>query len=402
MWKPCSPLLAVVLASISLGCSPSSDGQAAVDQAKPLVPNNSAVEPEPASASESDDTSNGSDTDELAIEAVIEIDAPTTAPNTVPTSPASPTPITLSWREVATFPAPLAFVYIQTGVLARGAAGYYDLDDAGQLAPRAGLELPSGELLGDWPTDAWLVTSTQQPIAPGQPLSFEHEVMQLDADRRWVTRELRNQARWIAGAHVVRKGAFGTVLVREGSKLTRVGGKDNPKTGPRMGKLIVDVIETRAGSLYNISERPNGIYVQINCSDRDCVDDNAKKLPHGSLWSFSTQVLRQTTGVSVVATVDREGAVGHHLLHYERGNWKLESLLHPPTGLWPADDGGLWVLGNGKLMHRDSQGVWHTVAAPEGASSISAAMLPDRTELWVAATVKGKGVVFATSASPPT
>ncbi|KIG18637.1 hypothetical protein DB30_07652 [Enhygromyxa salina] len=364
------------------------------------MPNSSAASDDPSLVgTESDGTDSESDDGELAIEAVIEIDGPTTAPNTVPATPATPTPITLSWREVAEFPTPLEFVYIQTGVLARGANGYYDLDDSGQLRPRAGLELPTGELLGDWPQDAWLVTSTQQPITPGQPLSFEHELLQLDADRKWIPRDFRGQPRWIAGAHVVRKGSLGTVLVREGSRLTRIGGKDNPKTGPRMGKVIVDVVETRGGGLYNISERPNGIYVQINCDDRKCVDDNAKKLPHGSLWSFSTQVVRQQNAVSVVATVDRDGAVGQHLLHYERGNWKLESLLHPPTGLWPADDGGLWVIGNGKLLHRDGQGVWYTVALPEGAGSISAAMLSDRSELWLAANVKGKGVVFATPAS---
>lgn len=399
---PFSPLLVAVLASLSFGCSQDSGEALAADRPAPLVPKDTAGEAEP--GTESGDTESAgaeSDDGELAIEAVIEIDAPTIAPNTVPSTPVTPTAITLAWREVANFEAPLEFVHIASGVLARGAAGLYDLDDDGlRLVPRAGLELPSGELLGEWPKDVWLVASTQRPIVPGEALSFEYELMQLGADRQWSTREYRGKQQWSAQARVVRKSSQGGVLVRDGSRLTRVGNTDaSPKTGPRMGKLIVDVVQTRAGDLYNISERPNGIYVQIQCEDRSCVEANAKKLPHGSAWSFSTQVMRQQNGVSMIATVDHEGAIGHHLLHYERGNWKLESLLYPPTGLWAADDGGLWVLGNAKLLHRDGHGNWYRVALPKGASSVSAAMLPDRSELWIAATVKGEGVVFATAAN---
>jgi hypothetical protein len=138
---------------------------------------------------------------------------------------------------------------------------------------------------------------------------------------------------------------------------------------------------------------------QLGCFNRSCVDEHAKKLPFGDEWTFATQVPRQRNSVSVLAAVRYQGTVAHQVLHYETGGWSLESLVHAPSGLWPAPNGGLWLLVRAELWYRTPQGQWYAMALPKGVGKISAALRFDADELWVATRVGGKTVVFATGAS---
>ena len=128
------------------------------------------------------------------------------------------------------------------------------------------------------------------------------------------------------------------------------------------------------------------------------------RLPLGTQWSFMQPVTRQQHSISSVAEVRTGESVQPHLLHYEAGGWKLESITDVPRGLWPTKDGGLWTMVGEQLLHRDPNGGWREVVLPEGATSVSAAMRGDSSELWIAANIADTTVVFGTAAnaqSPP-
>jgi hypothetical protein len=167
----------------------------------------------------------------------------------------------------------------------------------------------------------------------------------------------------------------------------------------RMGKLLLDTFETNSGALYTVSQRPTGVHVQGHCVDLECVKANAKKLPFGSEWSFSTQVPRQRKSLTIVARADIEGTPGHYLLHFEIGGWKLETLDRAPTGVWGDAEGGLWAQLGDLLWYRSPSGAWLEVALPSGTQKLSAAVREDGSELWIAANVDGQSRVYATAAS---
>lgn len=359
-----------------------------------------------ATASDASSTETGASS---SVSEVIEIEADDEdrPHNLLASVPAEPTPATVSWREVTSDEGEIDFVYFAGGVLARIGEAYYERDPNGALVRLAELERPEGELFGYWPEDAWRLRAEAVEASPDAPPSelgpsFRYQLDQLDEDRSWLPREYRGESTWTGEARSIRKGWLAGALIRDGSRLTRLGSvRPAAKIGPRMGKRILDVFETRAGEVYSISERPNGVYAQRDCEERACVQENARRLPHGHDWSFSMQVPRQQHSLSMVAQVIEDGVEGVMLLHYERGGWKLENLARAPRGLWPDHDGGLWIVIGGALWHRDVGGDWREVALPDGAASISAAMLLDQSELWLAASVGGRGVIFATAASGP-
>jgi hypothetical protein len=343
------------------------------------------------------------------IEEVIEISTPGSGvePIDIPVTLAIATPTRVPWREVVTFAEPsladLRFIPIASGIVARSSAGVHELDDAGHLVLRSGLTVPEGTLLGHWPNDAWAIeTKSATPTAEAQPRS-EYQVLSFDPkQQQWVAQPYHGKDRWIGEPLAVRKGWHAAgLLIREGSTLTRIGSvKPAPDVGMRMGKLLLDTFETTSGLLYTVSQRPTGVHVQGDCPDLECVKRTAKKLPFGTDWSFSMQVPRQRKSLTIAARVDLEGSTTNYLLHFETGGWKLETLDRTPHGLWANSEGGLWAQLGDALWYRSPGGEWVDVALPDGAGELSAALLEDGSELWIAATIDGRARVYATSASP--
>lgn len=333
--------------------------------------------------------------------AVIEIDVAEGSPDgeTVPIAPVAPTPLTVSWTERASFDETLGFVPLTGGVLARSPSGYRELDDEGQLVSRPELELPEGELLGYWPDAAWHV-KVETDDAEGDEPRYYYTMSTFERGG-WVQERRRGATRWRDGEVQFRKGWHGGLLLRKDTNITRIGSKrGKPRAGARKGKELVDMFETRSGRLYTISSREGSLYVQANCSDLDCVEANAKRIPRGQDWRFSLQTPRQSNDVSMLATLSLGERDAHYLLSYEDHGWVLEPLQAAPAGMWPDDEGGLWLIVEGKLLHRDGQRSWHEVAAPGSGQGISAAILVDRSQLWLATSAAGHAEVFSTAGAP--
>ncbi|HVI01585.1 MAG TPA: hypothetical protein VM869_22875 [Enhygromyxa sp.] len=382
----------VLAACCFAGCSPEPAKQA---EPQPQV------EPTPVEQPRSDGDSESGD-EALEDDAVIEIETNGRRdPSLVPVQSVEPTPAEVVWRKVTSVSDPsFELVSVASGIVGRSSSGIYELDAEQRLVSRADATLPELPLLGHWPDDVWYVESSPLPAnAEGRP-TFEYQLFHLDRDRKWVAEKYKKQLRWRGEASSVRKGWYAGVLVREGSTLTRIGNtKVAPKVGLRPGKVVLDTIETTSGRLYNISLRPSGVYVQEACFTQTCVEEHAKKLPPGTEWSFGAQVPRERNSFSMVATAKLEGVASHQLLHYGAGGWRLEPLDRAPTGLWPAENGGLWVLLGSELLYRTASGRWYAIALPEGVKKISVAMRSDLLELWVAAKIGEETVVFATDAN---
>jgi hypothetical protein len=328
------------------------------------------------------------------------------APGVVPILEVAPTKVEARWREVASPSEPLTFIYLAGGVLARSRSGYHDLAD-GSLSLRSEIEPPSQpddpKLLGYWPTDVWELKYSQwQSFVDPRGDEYFADALEVARlrDYRWVVQKHEGDHRFPNSE--ARKSWTGGLLVRNGNMFWRLGdGVSEPESqqleGEFEGYAISTFVETRSGEIYTITEADEALYVQRDCQDQACVDANAKQLPFGPKWSFATQVPRQRHSVSLTATCGGDVSK-EFLLHYEKGGWKLETMPTAASGLWPSDDGGLWALLGSELWHRDPDGGWRNVALPAGAQSISAAMLLDQSELWIAAQLGGKPKVFATHA----
>jgi hypothetical protein len=375
------------------GCSP--------EPSKPQPEPAPQTEPTPIEQPSQTDSETG-DAEALEDDGVIEIATNGKRdPSLVPVHPIELTPAEVQWRKITSVADPgFELIGVTSGIVGRGASGLYELDGEGRLVLRAGVTVPQQPLLGHWPNDVWYIEPLPMPAnAEGRP-TFEYQLFRLDDQRQWVAQKYKRQLRWRGEASSVRKGWYAGVLVREGSKLTRLGhNKGAPKVGVRPGKIVLDTIETSSGRLYNISLRSSGVYVQEACFTQSCVEEHAKKLPTGTEWSFGAQVPRERNSFSMVATAKLDGVASHQLLHYGVGGWKLESLDRAPTGLWPAENGGLWMHLGSQLCYRAPNGRWYAIALPEGAGKISVAMRSELLELWIAAKVGGETVVLATDAN---
>jgi hypothetical protein len=147
-----------------------------------------------------------------------------------------------------------------------------------------------------------------------------------------------------------------------------------------------------------ITNKDGALWAQQDCGLEECEPTPALKLPHGTDWDFPLQVGRQRHSISALAIAKVESAEKPHILHYETGGWKLEQLDVRPAGLWPTKGGGLWTQAGSALWHRDPDGVWRNIALPEGAGAVTVAITEDQTQLWIAAVVGDKSVVYATHA----
>jgi hypothetical protein len=242
------------------------------------------VEPTPvASPSESETSGETGDAQELAVEdEVIEIGGDGKRDrNLVPVKPVTLTPAEVVWREVAKLPeSDFALLGMASGIVGRSSSGIHELEKD-TLVLRPELTVPEQPLLGHWPDDVWYSVSKPLPVKVDAPPMFEYEVFRLDRDRKWVAQKYKKKLRFQGEA--LRKGWHAGLLVREGSSLGRIGSRKNaPRVGMRMGKIVLDTIESASGRLYNVSQRPNGIYVQEACFTQSCVEDNARKLPPGN------------------------------------------------------------------------------------------------------------------------
>jgi hypothetical protein len=326
-------------------------------------------------------------------------------PGTVPIAEVAPTKVTAPWRELASPSEPLTFIYLAGGVLARSPSGYHDLAEDGSLVLRSEIEAPSQpddpKLLGTWPTDVWQLERKEYDLlvdARGDEyFANSLQVSKLRDNHRWVVQSYKDEKKF--RELEVRKGWKGGLLVLEEDELVRLAGAAaDPQPGLFKGDRISTFVETRSGELYTISTTDDALYVQRDCQDQACVDANAKLLPFGPNWSFAIQVPRQRHSVSLTATCGGDMSK-EFLLHYEKGGWKLETMPMAARGLWPSEDGGLWAMLGSELWHRDPEGGWRNVALPEGAQSISAAMLLDHSELWIAAVIGEQPKLFATHAN---
>jgi hypothetical protein len=392
-------LLPVLLASVaSFACSPKTPAEAEPD----------AAAKSPAGAAASEDTGQATELGEVEEDAydpdddVIEIEGPAAKrePNSVPIHAIDLSDTQVAWQRHATLDDPaIELLAVTSGVVGRSPAGIYTLEGE-TLVPQPDLTLTSDAvLLGHWPSEVWELSSS--PVAAdadGNP-RYEYALRRLARGRTWVVEKVGGAERWTGEARAVRKGWHSGLLIRSGSSLVRVGSrKDPPKIGMRMGQQILDVIESNSGRLYNISLRPNGVYVQSACFAHSCVRDQAKKLPLTREWEFGAQIPRQRHSLSMLAKVTIDGVVSHQLLHYGIGGWTLETLVHPPTGIWPSAAGGLWLLSGDELRYRSSTGEWSKVAAPEGASKLSAAVSEDLKTLWIVAKVGSEATLWSTRA----
>jgi hypothetical protein len=356
----------------------------------------------PSLPSESSSETGGTDDGEVwegEAEMVIEVAGDESAGG-LPNTPVEPEALKVSWTPVeGGYPASLRLLPVASGVVARAGDAMLELGEDGSLETVAELAPPVGELVGDWPEDVWLVEA-EEIERKGEP-AMSYGLSKLEGGA-WVKQKHRGDERWVGSDLELRRSWHKGFIVREGSHLSRLGSpRDNPKIGPRMGKEIRTFVETRSGKIYSVSERKTGVYAQRDCQNFDCVEENATKLPYGKNWRFPLQVPRQRNSVSLFATVENGGVEGFHLLHYETGGWKLESLVHAPDGMWPTPEGGLWILVHGELWYRSPKGHWVDVSLPKGISSISAAAVPERGELWLAGELKGQTQVLTTTLEPP-
>ena len=327
-------------------------------------------------------------------------------PPDAPVLTISPVATTVSWREVGRPTESLSMVNLAGGVVAKGASGYYDIDDAGQLVLRAEIEAPAAEPFGIWPDNTWYIERREKRKERGDTsgeTTYELRLMRLRSKRRWVPQEYLGEQRWDDAGEQIRLGGKGGLLVlapdAQGQPdyfFSRIaGGAEDPYSNTYMGELV-DWMETKSGRIYTISRYKAGLVATRNCEDKDCAILNMAELPGGSDWSFSHTRTRKRHAMSLIAT---QGGSKHYLLHAESGGWKLNPTPSAPRGLWATKDGGLWVQIGEALWHRDPSGSWRDVALPAGASGLSAGMRADQSELWIAVSVGGKSLVFATAAN---
>jgi hypothetical protein len=403
------PLSIVLLAATSLACSKPSEDAPVETGAVASPSSETPPAPDPTAqpdAAAQPNTPPATPSTPTAATVAAKPQAPVVVePDTLGVTPVIPVDVNAPWREAAAPSESISFVNLSGGVLGQGGSGYYDLNDSGQLTLRPEIERPAAPLIGYWPDNVWYVeirTKDDNPFVEddrGDEDPNEIRLMRLRNGARWVPQEYQGEQRWEENGEDFRIGNKGGLLVSSDGVFTRVaGGTDDPSGGWLRGYLI-EFVETGSGKIYSISKDGERVFVQRDCADQACSDENAIALPFGGDWVFPLQVPRQRHSVSLAANVTQEGAQKHHVLHYETGGWKLESLRAAASGLWPSKDGGLWARVGEQLWHRDPEGGWRNIGLPERATDVSVAMRADQTELWIAATIDGKPVVFATHAN---
>ena len=317
-------------------------------------------------------------------------------------------PAELEWSAGAVADGALDFVAIAEGLALFGEGRVRSFDEDGVLQPAVALELPDAELLGRWPDDVWYAKQAPLEVAAagdgdgggdeGLP-RVEYELFRLGAEGAFEPVAYRKRAQWIAGPQAARDAGGEGLVILEGSRASRAGShKEIERVGQRMGKLVLDVVESRAGVLYSMSLRTNGVYVQRSCADTSCVGQHARRLPHGKGWRFGAHVSRGSEALSLIAEVEVEGMNIPHLLHQDGEHWQLDSIAELPRGMWGSAGGGLWVLVDDELWYRGARGGWSSIVAP-GTGHLSVAWDPKADVLWLARRESEQTALFMTPAS---
>lgn len=330
---------------------------------------------------------------EPAAEPIVPLEVPITAPTR--------TPKTVPWRTVATTDEPVSMVSISRGVLGHGKSGYYDVDANGAFLLRTEINAPGGTILGRWPSNAWVIEERVKTI-PGDRMDEEIRqlrLMRLRGERRWVPQMYEGEQRFEDEGQAFVVGTKGGMLAEDRGDIVRVAGSaGDPDVGVgRSGELLA-FFETTKGNLYTVRRDGDSAYVQRDCEDAECRDQNAMKLPIAKYWQFPISAARGKYSISAAAKVREDGEDKSMLLHYGGGSWKLERIAAAPTGLWGARDGGLWTTIDGALEYRAPDGGWHTIELPEGASTVTAAVRDDLSEIWIAAPSSEGSTIYATTA----
>lgn len=323
--------------------------------------------------------------------------------STVTVTKPRPAPKTVAWRTVAT---PADAIELQetvvAGVIGKSPSGWYDVDDEGALKLRREIEAPASPLLGWWPKNAWHIEHREKIDAADRSMTPNRTIrlMRLRGNRRWVPQDYGRGQRFPDEDQEFAIGGKGGLLALDDGSLARVAGQAaDPEVGEMRGDELVAFFETKKGRLYTVSRGEGTLYVQTVCEDEACVANAAMKMPNGDRWGFAHPIPRQRNSITAVATRQADTGAEPHLLHYETGGWTLEALDDAPAGVWPTKDGGMWTRVGDALLHRDPDGVWHTITLPDGAIDVSVAMRRDQSEVWVSTIVAATPTVFATHAN---
>ncbi len=321
-------------------------------------------------------------------------------PGIVPVTEVSAVDANVVWRDVQSFPEAVDLIPVTRGLLGTSSSGYYTMTDGGTLASAA-IEAAEADVIGYWPDNAWFVRVIELKPERGDrsgEIKRQIMLMRLRSGKRWVPQEYGFEQRFDDAGQDFRVGNKGGLIVADNGIFTRVAGGDEDPVGGKCRGSLRDFVETRSGKLYTVCQDTD-LFVQTECEDDACVAENAVKLPLGTSWKFTQQVPRQRHSVTLAGTVMVDEVEKPHLLHYETGGWRLESLAVAPKAMWPTKDGGLWILSGDSLMHRDPEGIWRKIALPAGATELSGAMADDHSEFFLAARVDGTAKLFATPAA---
>jgi hypothetical protein len=328
-----------------------------------------------------------------------EVEPPPPAPE-IEIVPWSVSPRVPTWAPLPDPESPLALVALDSGVLGKSDAGWFQLGEVDALEKVEMDVEPPAPIVGMWPDDAWFVQERWRKY-DGDEEYLELRLMRLRGGKRWVPQVYSGTGeQWFhPGTDDELKPRMSTrsgmLVYGTFDDIDRVGGKhDAPTVGPHLGE-VVDFVETGKGRTYVLSYHEGAYYAQSECEDDACVQAQASKFPAGS-WKFGRQVPRGRYSVSVLASSDGREFVLHH--RGKSGGWVLDELpaAERPEFTWSSQEGSLWTLGGGRLRLRDTEAKWFDVALPDGLSDVSVAVTQDRRRVVVSGVVDGMPKLFAT------
>lgn len=292
-------------------------------------------------------------------------------------------------------------VSLDSGVLGKAAAAWYQLDEADVFSKVELSRDPSSPIVGMWADDAWFVQERWRKYDGGEEEYLEIRLMRLRGGKRWVPQVYSGSGeQWFHPGtedeltpRMSRRS--GMLVYGRLDDITRVGGKhDDPVVGPHRGEAV-DFVETGRGRVYVLSIDEGSFYAQSECEDEVCVTEKASKFPLSG-WSFGRQVSRGKWSVSVLAKSGEREFVLHH--RGKSGGWVLDELPagERPSFTWASQEGSLWTQTGERLRLRDTEAKWFDVTLPEGLSGLSVAVTKDRKRVVIAGTVGGTPKMFTT------
>jgi len=323
-----------------------------------------------------------------------------------------------TWTEIHTFDTRATMQPLDAGVLISAEAEWV-VDASGSLvaepALREGWPPSESVTVGTWPTDAWRVAVTDVERSSANRAFYRWRTDHWLAQR--FTTPSGEKVRVLSDMdheYMYRKSPrSGFLLARttSPSSIVRVGGRHPAPADAAIpspsGVHVVDFYETRAGRIVVAAEAA----IHVGCAD-----------PHGDCegssvyaWSADASVPHDGDGRSWAA-IGRHGFAralygeGQNLVFVHDGTQaRIEQL---PDGretdrVLGTAAGVLWVAltgtGSDRLLRRDRNGVWTTVALPESMADAPtlAIAVHDADRLWVLAGTAEHSTVFAADLAVP-